>query len=601
MNTSFWEIDNGDVRKSLAEWAISTDSVVRTRRSLAPDTLVFTQQLDVDAPAQFAVGDLIQVYRSGVPWFFGRVSRASPAAIAGEEAVAIEVQGPWWYLDNLPTLGAWKVPVNPTDPNSTLTTVNTSRLLLGQNLAGGYGTNMQEIAAAIAACVAAGGALSLGAVSAGTWFPVTEALDLTCGQVIRIMARWTPDIASFFNYGAGSAPELNILRRSDMGTQTIAIDGQRVFSSGFTARSDLCVAGVAVYFERTNSLNAKTWKVVTSQAAGTQGFGALTLTVELSGSMQQWQDQYVGTADFAADSLPWWKSKFPFLNDATDISIESATVNPPTFSSGSAGRELIAGATPQWKSDKTVAATATALISYTLTNASTGASVRKVREKMQVNFRQTELDTGWYSTLVAAAAEEPEPSGLAAAIYDALSALHYEGELVVIEDELSQDITPGTLLNVSGGRAEWETMRAMVQEVVEEVGVGRTTIRCGPPAHLSPQDFVELGRANRERRVTKRLQERVTGVSSVSPKVVGSASSAVENSVTPDVSTRELVIKDATGAQGNAQIRISVADIVSALNGTGDIKLREIDVCETVAGLAVAKKMLVLGSQTYTP
>lgn len=91
----------------------------------------------------------------------------------------------------------------------------------------------------------------------------------------------------------------------------------------------------------------------------------------------------------------------------------------------------------------------------------------------------------------------PLASGLAAAYRAGLSTLQYSGTLVITERECSQDVNPGDVINITGGLTEWATMAAQVQEVVEDIDAGVTTITVGPPAHLQFDDFIEIVRIAR--------------------------------------------------------------------------------------------------------
>lgn len=88
-------------------------------------------------------------------------------------------------------------------------------------------------------------------------------------------------------------------------------------------------------------------------------------------------------------------------------------------------------------------------------------------------------------------AEAPIPGNLAAEYYLALLDAHYEGQLVTKGAEVIGDVWPRHVLNLTNGRAEWASMRAVVQVVVENLTTGETTIEFGPPEQLPAQDFVD--------------------------------------------------------------------------------------------------------------
>jgi hypothetical protein len=91
------------------------------------------------------------------------------------------------------------------------------------------------------------------------------------------------------------------------------------------------------------------------------------------------------------------------------------------------------------------------------------------------------------------------PEGLAEFIYDAVSVLHYEGSLSLIEEECSAGPRPGKVLNLANGLAAWASMRAVIQSVYFDIDAGRTTITFGPPEHLGPTDYVTLLEGNTTR------------------------------------------------------------------------------------------------------
>jgi hypothetical protein len=106
---------------------------------------------------------------------------------------------------------------------------------------------------------------------------------------------------------------------------------------------------------------------------------------------------------------------------------------------------------------------------------------------------------------------EPVPTGLAQAIYDAAGTLQYDGALELTEEECSGMAAPGFLLNLTGGRAEWATMFAQIQRVEERVDLGQTRVTVGPAKHLGHADLATLLRVNRNRRISYRLSERMSG------------------------------------------------------------------------------------------
>jgi hypothetical protein len=128
--------------------------------------------------------------------------------------------------------------------------------------------------------------------------------------------------------------------------------------------------------------------------------------------------------------------------------------------------------------------------------------------KDQYLFRQlvarvtlTNGTTGDYSAIASEVAGEAVPTGLAQRVYEALALLQYEGSVTVVEDECGTAVTLANVLNLSGGKAAWATMKAQIQSVKFDYGSGRTEVTVGPAKHLGAGDLTELFLINRNRRV----------------------------------------------------------------------------------------------------
>jgi len=124
----------------------------------------------------------------------------------------------------------------------------------------------------------------------------------------------------------------------------------------------------------------------------------------------------------------------------------------------------------------------------------------------------TNGETGTYTQLSSEKPSEPIPVGLAKIIYDGLSVLHYDGTISTTEPECSGLVSPGNVLNLTGGaNAGWAAMNAQINEVTENVDAGKTTIRVGPPKHLSASQLVDWIRAIRGKIQSWHLTQQQTG------------------------------------------------------------------------------------------
>ncbi len=94
---------------------------------------------------------------------------------------------------------------------------------------------------------------------------------------------------------------------------------------------------------------------------------------------------------------------------------------------------------------------------------------------------------------------ETAPVGLAAQYYSALSTVQYDGQIVLREAECTGLLRPGKKLNLLNGRAAWATMAATVQQTIEDIDTGRTTVTLGPGPLLGLGAFVDMMRRFRDR------------------------------------------------------------------------------------------------------
>ncbi len=99
--------DANGVEKSLDDWGLL--GVMRERINQAADLVTFRAEgVASDADPLFAHGSTVQLFRGGVPWFYGRVIGVPARAAAKAEEQFYRLAGPWWYLENLVFQQAWQ-------------------------------------------------------------------------------------------------------------------------------------------------------------------------------------------------------------------------------------------------------------------------------------------------------------------------------------------------------------------------------------------------------------------------------------------------------------------------------------------------------------
>lgn len=310
-----WQISVGlagvNAPKSLKDWGISFARL--TRSSLDVDELTLrTDVADIYADPVFAYADRITLWRvsSGVStiWFSGTVRRLPAVGSGSKEGNEYAVLGPWWELNNIVyqqyrnigTLGS-------------LTATYTTQLMLFQDSAGAKITNSAQAQDAIAYALAQGSGISGLSISSFFDVPLSEQRDLTCAEVLRRCASYTPDCVSYFIYSTTS-PGLVIARRASL--TPVAIDlANANYVTEFTIakRSDLVPTGVVFYFigsavDPATSLQMAT--VATQSAGSTSGVGVLRATIDLMGHgtlAQELAPTNFASNYYSALSTPQWE------------------------------------------------------------------------------------------------------------------------------------------------------------------------------------------------------------------------------------------------------------------------------------------------------
>jgi len=548
--SGIWTLrDAAGVEKSAADWGVR--DLMRERINQASDFVTFrVEDASSDADPVFAHGSTVRIFRNGLPWFYGRVTEVPGRAAAKAEEQLYRLAGPWWYLENLVFQQIWQT-TNGLD--STLVPVNKSRLILGQKSDGTKLATGEAIVEVLDYAIARGVPITRGAVTPNAVAPYAEALDHSCAEVIRNLLRWTPDATAAFDYTTEPFPTLSIRRRVDSATVTLPAYGAPVSALDLTPRHDLQAPSVVLKFEQTNDIDHDTFTSLIVQPAPPEAtgdeLGALVMTLDLAGARATYQKQKVRTrpipeSDSAAEVISWWKGKFPWLSDFADADLMvvpgSHTVtmehpeNYPGVSLSDLPNELLEGSVSAWMNLLSAPLQVRAVLKYTGADTDESAEVWGTAKQRNLYTRitGTNAQTQTYSRLTSATEAEAVPEGLAQALYDAVSPLQYDGLVELTEGECSVMAAPGSLLNLTGGRAEWATMSAQIQRVEEWLDLGKTRLTVGPAKHLGHADLARLLRANRNRRISYRLGERTSGKGSGnSAKVQGGEQSPRSDSL----------------------------------------------------------------------
>lgn len=583
-----WTLTIGSTTKSLADWGVS--GLTRRRSSQALDVVGFVcDGLDVDADAPFSAGSEVAISRDSVVWFRGRITGLRREAFGVAERISYEVAGPWWYMERLVYQQTWQVyGVGP---------VYRSHCLLNTFADGNAMHTRDQIDEALewsrSRAFATYGTSPFQWDKSGfplAYIPADEVRDITVAECVRKQLRWVPDAVSWFDYST-TPPTFHCKRRADLTSVDVAA-GAPVSVLQLVPRYDLQVPSVVLKFESTDTVDGVSYTTITRQNApvGATGeeFGALCATIDLQGtsiSSTSAAIEVMGLPTTEAGWLDWLKLKHPTLDSdrIASITVTEFSRFPtevpanPTFAN-----ELLEGQVADWMPGQAQEETVLLRVSYTVENAAGTANAEVRDEEFAVNITTTNLTTGTYTSIGEIIVGESPPTGLAAFLYAGLSVLEWEGAITLTGESVAGSIGIGNAINITGGRAEWASMNAVVQEIEEDVDSGTVRISVGPPQHLGPRDLVELLRVGRFRRVITPPALRNSGVAP-----------GGGNAVTVG---RRFPRENAVGGPVDRSL-FAVGTIVLDVNDAdgADIRIREIDVC--VDG--VQKKMLVLCSEPY--
>lgn len=561
--------------------------------NLGADVLTLTQTLDsAQLPAApFSVGAEVTLKRGTAVWFRGRLREIDESV---DRARTLRIRGAWDVLERKAYLQNFKAALDPSDPLSALGNILRGRVVLGQNDDG----DRVNLAGFLSSVISYAG-LTPGTIDTTLTVPFEDATDLSCADVLERMLRWIPNAVVWFDYSTNPAT-CHIRQRANLTAVSLAVTACDE-PLRLRPRHDLVVNNVALFYVATNRSNDASWETLETDVhpPGTTGQedGALVRTIELAGSIatSSYLTQKVETDEIPAaltdaslssgwvKSGPvfssvrtWWRNHRPELkkSNITIVAFRSGSRQKADESAITPNlRELISGGLTDWmvEDDASLINEEQIVevdIAYKITSGSgSSATEQQVIERLSAQIQATNAQSKTYRQLADSSftAGEEAPSGLALALYNALNPLMWEGEVQVTEDEATDLARPGQVLNITGGAAAWATMAAVVQRRDTELGVGRTTIRLGPPPSVSAAGLVEIYRQNRNRRPSTSYLVRVSGQTGGSGGSTLAAPLPVAQPIRPAQASTRVVPRVFTQALSVAGVVPTTGEVTTAL------------------------------------
>ncbi len=267
MPSDIWTITAGGITQPADAWKV--EGLTRSSESLRAGELKFRMpSARIDTAAVFPEGSLLTLKRNGVGWFSGQVTQVPRRGNPRGEELNYIVHDPWYDIERTPFQQQWVTTTINGGAVQTLTTTQ-SRVTLGQSLDGvqmNLGQILNEVLiymlyatqglafpttvvdsllpAAPAVNAGTGATFQISTIMpavAATTVPYFEVTDLKCGEIIRKLLRYVPDVVQWFDFTT-SPPTLNFNHRSGLAPKTISVVSGAP-TSGFApvARYDLQV------------------------------------------------------------------------------------------------------------------------------------------------------------------------------------------------------------------------------------------------------------------------------------------------------------------------------------------------------------------------
>ncbi len=551
-----WTLLHNGTQKSFEAWGFTEPTLELT--SQAPDLCTFTHEgAPYDSTPLLGYLDPITIFRpDGVRWFSGVVIQTQRVGSPGAEGLRYRVAGPWWHLTKTvyQVISQFLASQNPT----TIAGELWSRIILNMDNAGNRISPREQITAILNYAIAAGAPFQIGTITldvdlgAGlvdVQVPFREVRAITCAQAIREELRVLPDAVCYFDYTT-TPPTFHCVREAYLTPVAIDIaDGAKVESHTVNPREDLVVPAVVIQYLQQTDVDGVTYNtpiidVAPPTATGAE-LGALVAAIDLKGAKVSSTKTTVFIEDLSAlysgtqaqlrawlrRRLHWLDHRYVNLALNSAITYYDPTDDPlTTIAQANIYPNIITeGSVPEWfpynfavvriKFDllyDQYAAAITSPDASPVTIPSTAILTdQNYRHPVTLDVIMTDAPTGWqtYSQAESIDPAEPIPIGLAAYMYNALGTLTYEGDVTIIEEEVTGLINQGNSLNFTGGRPEWATMAAPIQSLTIDVAKGRTTARFGWANQLGIQDLIEWLRALRPVQRQTSTQEITTGIS----------------------------------------------------------------------------------------
>jgi len=422
--------------------------------------------------------------------FRGRV-RSMPRSGSGvSESQRVVIEGPWsWFQDTL-FRQQWAEGSGVSKP----------RAVLYRAAGGARVSTTAQLQAVCSTAAAAGAPFAIpDAFTGGITPPFDEQTNLTCAQAAVKCLAYHPHAALWFDYSS-ETPALRLAWRGSLPAATVPLTAAEGLS--IRRRDDMAVPAVCIYYERQNTVNgtpAPTTHIDLWPAAADRfASGVLSAVYDLDGDTVQQSVQVIEAEAFPANlnDAAWWKARVPWLSDYTSVTVS----NGRRLHDSTLSNLVVSGVKQPWMTTESIEKERVQCEARCRMGSGGGVTEDVIKVvTYETDVTGAPVGVTPYFHLDSFDAGEDVPAGVAQSLYEEWSAPHYEGSLSCALAEIDLAVSPGAALNISGGRAEWTGMKALVSRVSEDIDAGRTTVEFGPGAWLDVDSRVLFERHARQR------------------------------------------------------------------------------------------------------
>jgi hypothetical protein len=575
-------IGASNIRRTLVLSGVDTFEFDVTGADALTAASVFTYNNDISIRRQTT--DSISAATE--QWYFrGRVRSVPRSGQGQNETYHIRIEGPWSWFESTLYRQSWAEGSGSiSKPRAVLyMQANGTRLATGPQ--------MKAIADV---AIASGAPCTVQNITGGITPPYDEQTNITCAQALVKVLSQHPHGAMWFDYSTW-VPVLKYSPRTDLTESLISIIGKTNLS--IAQRTDLQVPAIAIYYEKQNTVDGasvpETTRDLYPANANPYGVDVLSAVFDLRGNTVATVSQYIKAEQFPLNynDIAWWKARVPRLNDYTSVTIS----NGARLGDTNLAHILVEGEKAPWM-NQSFAKERIQCDALCVMEDGNGNIVDKHTETVTLEVMATGCPNGEtvYRALASFDPGEDIPVGIAEALYTEWSQLHFEGSLTITETEPTGQALPGHRLNLTDGRAEWETMSALVCRAIEDIDTGTTKINFGPPSWTDVNARVAFERSARNRQYAQ-SRALISG-SSTATGVQGPTGAAEIRDGSTNSHLNINRFQDIADAAKLINLDPSLISPAAVVSGSKDVKPRLVYIPVMDNGILKAQQAVVLSA-----